>query len=227
MNLHTRPVDYLAQQRLLQGGLPPLLARLLSARGIARIEETQLTLAGLLAPDSLKGLAAGAALLGDTIDRREPILVVGDYDCDGATAIAVAVLGLRAMGATVDYLVPNRFENGYGLTPEVADMAAGHPRLGRPALLVTVDNGIASVAGVERAHALGIKVLVTDHHLPGEQLPQAEVIVNPNQAGCEFPSKYLAGVGVMFYLLTALRALRPPSDDLPSSQYTSPPSSCI
>ena len=208
MKLQTRAVDLLAQQRLLEGGLPPLLARLLAARGITNVDDTRLELAGLLPPHALKGLSAAASLLSDVIDRREPILVVGDYDCDGATAIAVAVLGLRAMGATVDYLVPNRFENGYGLTPEVSDMAARHPRLGRPALLVTVDNGIASVAGVERAHALGMKVLVTDHHLPGERLPDAAVIVNPNQAGCPFPSKCLAGVGVMFYLLTALRALR-------------------
>ena len=208
MRLQTRTVDYLAQQRLLDGGLSPLLARLLAARGISDYEETRLELAGMLAPESLMGLDAGARLLSETIDREEPIVVVGDYDCDGATAIAVAVLGLRAMGATADYLVPNRFENGYGLTPEVADMAARHPRLGCPRLLVTVDNGIASVAGVERAHELGMKVLVTDHHLPGEQLPAAEVIVNPNQPGCRFPSKCIAGVGVMFYLLTALRAHR-------------------
>ena len=208
MRLQTRTVNYLAQQRLLDGGLSPLLARLLAARGISDYEETRLELAGMLAPASLMGLDAGARLLSETIDRAEPIVVVGDYDCDGATAIAVAVLGLRAMGATADYLVPNRFENGYGLTPEVADMAARHPRLGCPRLLVTVDNGIASVAGVERAHELGMKVLVTDHHLPGEQLPAAEVIVNPNQPGCRFPSKCIAGVGVMFYLLTALRAHR-------------------
>ena len=208
MKLQTRTVNYLAQQRLLEGGLPPLLARLLAARGITTFGDTRLELAGMLPPDSLKGMAAAAQLLSDTLDRKEPILIVGDYDCDGATAIAVAVLGLRSMGATVDYLVPNRFENGYGLTPEVADMAARHPRLGSPALLVTVDNGIASVTGVERARALGMKVLVTDHHLPGERLPDAEVIVNPNQAECRFPSKCIAGVGVMFYLLTALRALR-------------------
>ena len=208
MKLQTRPVDYLAQQRLLEGGLPPLLARLLAARGISHYDETRLELAAMLPPDSLLGLDAGARLLSDTIDQKMPILVVGDYDCDGATAIAVAVLGLRSMGAIVDYLVPNRFENGYGLTPEVADMAARHPRIGCPRLLVTVDNGIASIAGVARAHALGMKVLVTDHHLPGEQLPDAEVIVNPNQPGCRFPSKCIAGVGVMFYLLTAVRAHR-------------------
>jgi single-stranded-DNA-specific exonuclease len=208
MKLQTRTVDYLAQQRLLEGGLTPLLARLLAARGIRRYEDTRLELAAMLPPESLMGLDAAARLVSDTIDRHEPILVVGDYDCDGATAIAVAVLGLRAMGATVDYLVPNRFENGYGLTPEVADLAARHPRLGCPRLLVTVDNGIASVNGVARAHELGMKVLVTDHHLPGDQLPDAEVIVNPNQPGCRFPSKCIAGVGVMFYLLTALRARR-------------------
>ena len=208
MKLQTRTVNFLAQQRLLECGLPPLLARLLAARGISNFEETQLGLAGMLPPDSLKSISAAARLLSDTIDRKAPILVVGDYDCDGATAIAVAVLGLRAMGATADYLVPNRFENGYGLTPEVADLAARHPRLGCPALLLTVDNGIAAVTGVERAHALGMKVLVTDHHLPGERLPQAAVIVNPNQVGCGFPSKCIAGVGVIFYLLTALRTLR-------------------
>lgn len=208
MKLQTRPVDYLAQQRLLEGGLPPLLARLLAARGVRHFEDTRLELAAMLPPDALLGLEAGARLLSDTIDQGAPILVVGDYDCDGATAIAVAVLGLRAMGATVDYLVPNRFENGYGLTPEVAEMAARHPRIGHPRLLVTVDNGIASITGVQRAHDLGMKVLVTDHHLPGEQLPDADVIVNPNQPGCRFPSKCIAGVGVMFYLLTALRAHR-------------------
>lgn len=208
MRLHTRPVDALAQQRLLDAGFTPLLARLLAARGIARAEDARLELAGLLPPSSLAGIPEAARLLSDAIDRQEPVVVVGDYDCDGATAIAVAVLGLRAMGARVDYLVPNRFENGYGLTPEVAALAAAHPRLGKPALLVTVDNGIASVAGVAHAHALGMKVLVTDHHLPGDQLPDADVIVNPNQPGCRFPSKCIAGVGVMFYLLTALRALR-------------------
>ncbi|MBA3477167.1 MAG: single-stranded-DNA-specific exonuclease RecJ [Lautropia sp.] len=208
MKLHTRTVNYLAQQRLVQAGLPPLLARLLAARGITCFDDARLELTGMLAPNLLKGMDAAARLLSDTIDRNEPIVVVGDYDCDGATAIAVAVLGLRAMGARVDYLVPNRFENGYGLTPEVADLAAAHPRLGRPALLVTVDNGIASVTGVDRAHELGMKVLVTDHHLPGAQLPSAEVIVNPNQADCRFPSKCIAGVGVIFYLLTALRAHR-------------------
>ncbi|MEI7447542.1 MAG: single-stranded-DNA-specific exonuclease RecJ, partial [Burkholderiales bacterium] len=134
------------------------------------------------------------------------VLVVGDYDCDGATGVAVGVLGLRALGAVVDYLVPNRFDYGYGLTPEIVDAALVHPRLGRPDLLVTVDNGIASLEGVARARAAGLHVLVTDHHLPGAALPDADVLVNPNQPGCGFPSKHLAGVGVMFYVLVALRA---------------------
>ena len=133
------------------------------------------------------------------------MLVVADYDCDGATACAVAVRGLRMFGAQIDYLVPNRFEYGYGLTPEIVELAARRPG-GKPDLLITVDNGIASVDGVEAANALGIDVLVTDHHLPGDQLPPARAIVNPNQPGCSFPSKCIAGVGVMFYVLLALRA---------------------
>ena len=190
MKLQTRTVDYLAQQRLLEGGLTPLLARLLAARGISRYEDTRLELAAHAAAGFADGPGRRPRACSATPSTAsEPILIVGDYDCDGATAIAVAVLGLRAMGATVDYLVPNRFENGYGLTPEVADMAARHPRLGCPRLLVTVDNGIASVTGVARAHELGMKVLVTDHHLPGDRLPDAEVIVNPNQPGCRVPEQ--------------------------------------
>ncbi|HVL54933.1 MAG TPA: single-stranded-DNA-specific exonuclease RecJ, partial [Burkholderiaceae bacterium] len=147
-----------------------------------------------------------ARLLADRIAQRAPMLVVGDYDCDGATAVAVAVLGLRSLGAVVDYLVPNRVEHGYGLSPDIVDAACAHPRLGRPALLITVDNGIASFDGIARAKALGLEVLVTDHHLPAARLPEATVIVNPNQPECRFASKHLAGVGVMFYLLLALRA---------------------
>ncbi len=133
------------------------------------------------------------------------MLVVADYDCDGATACAVAVRGLRMFGGQIDYLVPNRFEYGYGLTPEIVALAA-RSASGKPELLITVDNGIASVDGVEAANALGIDVLVTDHHLPGDDLPAARAIVNPNQPGCTFPSKCIAGVGVMFYVLLALRA---------------------
>ena len=146
-----------------------------------------------------------AVLLADAIAAGSRLLIVADYDCDGATACAVGLLGLRAMGAHVDYLVPNRFEYGYGLTPEIVDLAARAAQ-GPPDLLITVDNGIASVEGVARANELGISVLVTDHHLPGAVLPAAACIVNPNQAGCGFPSKHLAGVGVMFYVLLALRA---------------------
>ncbi|MDO4230786.1 MAG: single-stranded-DNA-specific exonuclease RecJ [Lautropia sp.] len=208
MKLHTRPVDLRARQTLIQAGIDPLMARLLAARGIRHPDETRLELSALLPPDALLGMPAAVKRLSQAIDDAEPILVVGDYDCDGATAIAIAVEGLRMMGATVDYLVPNRFENGYGLTPEVVDAALQHPRLGRPALLLTVDNGIASVAGVEHANRLGLPVIVTDHHLPAETLPAALAIVNPNQPGCPFPDKNLAGVGVMLYVLIALRGHR-------------------
>jgi single-stranded-DNA-specific exonuclease len=156
------------------------------------------------APRELAHVADAANLLADAIETRRHMTVVADYDCDGATACAVAIRGLRSLGASVDYVVPNRFEFGYGLTPEIVDLAAN--RSPRPELLITVDNGIASVDGVERAAQLGIAVLITDHHLPGERLPAAAAIVNPNQRGCGFPSKHLAGVGVMFYVLTALRA---------------------
>lgn len=208
MKLHTRPVDLRARQTLIQAGIDPLLARLLAARGIQHPDQTRLALDALLPPDTLLGLPDAVKRLSRAIDDREPILVVGDYDCDGATAIAIAVEGLRMMGAKVDYLVPNRFENGYGLTPEVVDAACRHPRLGRPALLLTVDNGIASVSGVEHANSLGLPVIVTDHHLPAETLPAALAIVNPNQPGCPFPDKNLAGVGVMLYVLIALRSHR-------------------
>jgi single-stranded-DNA-specific exonuclease len=146
-----------------------------------------------------------ANLLADAIAAKQKILIVADYDADGATACAVGVRGLRLLGANVDFIVPNRFEYGYGLTPEIVHLAAAHST-GKPEILLTVDNGIASVEGVAEANRLGIAVLVTDHHLPGDHLPEARCIVNPNQIGCEFPSKNLAGVGVMFYVLLALRA---------------------
>ncbi|MFT4100696.1 MAG: single-stranded-DNA-specific exonuclease RecJ [Burkholderiaceae bacterium] len=199
------PAD--AVRQLAATGLHPVVARLFVARGVARPDELALQPAALLPPEGLAGIDGAARLLADTIDRGEAIVVVADYDCDGATACAAMVRGLRAMGAVVDYIVPNRFEHGYGLSPEIVELAARHPRLDRPpALIVTVDNGIASLAGVERAAALGIAVLVTDHHLPGERLPSAAAIVNPNQPGCGFASKHLAGVGVAFYVLLALRA---------------------
>ncbi|MFN0186269.1 MAG: single-stranded-DNA-specific exonuclease RecJ [Aquabacterium sp.] len=193
-----------------QQGLHPLLARLCAARGVTQAAELADDLAQLLPPDQLLGADAAARLLADHIDRGSHICIVADYDCDGATACAVARRGLAMLGAgpgTVHHVVPDRRVHGYGLTPAIVDLALAH----RPALLVTVDNGIASFEGVAHARALGIAVLVTDHHLPalqGDQvaLPAADVIVNPNQPGCGFPSKHLAGVGVMFYVLLALRA---------------------
>lgn len=186
-------------------GATDLLTRLYVARGVDVAQGLQLQLASLLSPVSLLGLAAATGRLADAIDRDEVVLVVGDYDADGATSTALLLLGLRAMGFHgADFLVPNRFEFGYGLTPEIVEVAAA--REPRPALLITVDNGISSIAGVAKAATFGIDVLVTDHHLPGEQLPAACAILNPNQPGCSFPSKYLAGVGVVFYLLGALRA---------------------
>ncbi len=207
MNAHLvrRPFDASLAQRLTVEGIAPPLARALAARGVASVRDLELTVRELIAPDRLTQVDAAARLLADAIDAGRRLLIVADYDCDGATACAVGLRGLRAMGAHVDYLVPNRFEYGYGLTPEIVDLAA-NAASGRPDLLITVDNGIASVAGVARANALGIDVLITDHHLPGERLPAARVIVNPNQRGCGFPSKNLAGVGVMFYVLLALRA---------------------
>ncbi len=197
-----RDHDPAAARRLQAGGLPAPLARALAARGILHAEDLAPAARELHPPALLAHIDAAATLLADGIETGRRLLVVADYDCDGATACAVAVRGLRALGAEVDYLVPNRFEYGYGLTPELVEFAARR----RPDLLVTVDNGIASVEGVARANSLGIEVLITDHHLPGEQLPAARAIVNPNQPGCGFPSKHLAGVGVMFYVLTAVRA---------------------
>ncbi len=186
----------------LDGELHPVLERVFSARGITSSEELELGLDSLLPPDGFAGLDAAAELLADHLVDGKKILIVGDFDADGATSIAVGVSLLRAMGAArVEYLVPNRFEYGYGLTPEIVELASQR----EPALIVTVDNGISSLEGVARAAELGIQTLVTDHHLPGRELPAADVIVNPNQPGCDFPSKALAGVGVIFYTLSALR----------------------
>lgn len=180
----------------------PLLGPIYAARGIE--SEAQLgTELKHLPPPAMKGLNEAAGLLADAIQAGQKLLIVGDFDCDGATSSALGMLALRAMGAaSVDFLVPNRFEYGYGLTPEIVAVAAQC----QPDLIITVDNGIASVEGVAAARSLGIPVLVTDHHLPGDQLPEAAAIVNPNQPGCDFPSKALAGVGVMFYVLLALRS---------------------
>jgi len=182
--------------------LPPLLARLYAARGATRIEQAQPKLANLLPPDTLGGLDAATALLAEAIAHDRHIVVVGDFDCDGATACAVGVRGLRLLGARrVSHAVPNRMVHGYGLSPALVDELAAL----EPDLLVTVDHGIACHAGIAAAKARGWRVLVTDHHLPGDRLPPADAIVDPNVRGDQFPSKALAGVGVMFYLLLALR----------------------
>jgi single-stranded-DNA-specific exonuclease len=204
--LAARRLDPVALVRLTAAGVSPLMARLYAGRGITSAANIGGTPADLLAPSLMLGASDAAMLLADAIAARRRLLVVGDYDCDGATGVAVGVLGLRAMGAVVDYLVPNRFDHGYGLTPEIVELALEHPRLGRPDVLITVDNGVASLDGVARAREAGLQVLVTDHHLPGPALPDANVLVNPNQPGCAFPSKHLAGVGVMFYVLLATRA---------------------
>ena len=203
--LITRPVNPHARQALETAGVHPLLARLWAARGVRDGGELRREWGALVPPHHLSHVTDAAARLADGIARGERMLVVADYDCDGATACAVAIRALRQMGAIVDFLVPNRFETGYGLSPAVVELARHHPA-GRPDLLITVDNGIASVEGVAAANALGMQVLVTDHHLPGDELPAACAIVNPNQPGCGFPSKHLAGVGVIFYVMLALRA---------------------
>lgn len=208
MNLFSqRPFSERTATWLQQSGLHPLLARLFAARGIDKPDELSLDLKQLLSPVELKNCISTAALIAEILERKEPMLVVADYDCDGATACAVALRGLKMLGGpetAIQFLVPNRFTMGYGLTPEVVDLAAQQNP--KPKYLITVDNGIASEAGVDRARELGMEVIVTDHHLPGDRLPKAIAIVNPNQPGCTFPSKALAGVGVMFYLLVALRA---------------------
>ncbi len=200
-----RDFDPAAARRLQESGIPAALARALAARGVASEADLQLRTREIHPPSALTHVELAGRLLADAIGQGQRLLVVADYDCDGATACAVAVRGLRALGADVDFLVPNRFETGYGLTPEVVDLALRH-RAGKPDWIITVDNGIASIEGVDRANELGIAVLVTDHHLPGERLPAARAIVNPNQPDCGFPSKNLAGVGVMFYVLMQLRA---------------------
>ena len=200
--LLTRKVAPRVQWQLEQQGLHPLLARIYAARGIQTKSELDYELKSLLPPALLTNTGQAAVLLADAIEAEAKILIVADYDCDGATACAVGIRALKAFGASVDYLVPNRFTYGYGLSPEIVDLAATMS----PDLIVTVDNGIASIDGVARANELGIATLITDHHLPAETLPAADCIVNPNQPGCDFPSKCMAGVGVMFYVMLALRA---------------------
>lgn len=182
--------------------IAPVLARVYQHRGVRSLDELDYSLARLPSPDTLKGLSAALDLLVQALQQQQKVLVIGDFDADGATATAVALRGLRALGAKhIDFLVPDRFVYGYGLTPAIVALAQQL----QPDLIITVDNGISSLEGVAAARAAGIKVLVTDHHLPGAQLPDADAIINPNQPNCAFPDKALAGVGVMFYVLLALR----------------------
>lgn len=201
--IQTRPMPLRVAEMLRQQGIHPVLARIYAARGLIQTKELANDLASLLLPQGLRQIDVAARFLADAIGAQKKLVIVADYDCDGATACAVALRGLRAMGATVDYIVPNRFEYGYGLTPEIVALTAAQKQ---PDIIITVDNGIASIEGVLEASRRGIEVVVTDHHLPGASLPAAAVIVNPNQPDCGFASKNLAGVGVMFYVLLALRA---------------------
>ncbi len=203
MNIVARAVPEDARHALEADGLHPALARVLAARGFEGSAALDMALTRLLPWNSLAGVEHLAVLLADAIAAKQRLVIIADYDCDGATACAVGMLALRAFGADVQYLVPNRFEYGYGLTPEIVRLA--RDKLA-PDVLITVDNGIASVDGVAEANRLGMRVIVTDHHLPGPELPDAACIVNPNQPGCTFPSKSIAGVGVMFYAMLALRA---------------------
>ncbi len=203
MKLVARDVPPRSVWALEQACVHPLLARLYAARGVHNPQELDESLARLLPPDGLRGAREAAALLADAIAADKRLCIVADYDCDGATACAVGLRGLRLLGARhVSYIVPDRVIDGYGLTAPIARRVKD----GGADVLITVDNGIASVEGVAAARALGLQVLVTDHHLPCAELPQADVIVNPNQPGFAFESKSIAGVGVMFYVLLALRA---------------------
>ncbi len=201
--ISVRPCPFRTSELLRQGGVHPVLARIYAARGLLDPRELASELAALAPPGGLKHIDNAAVFLADAISANKNMTIVADYDCDGATACAVALRGLRAMGAKVDYIVPDRVVHGYGLTPEIVELAV---REKNPDVIITVDNGIASVEGVLEANRRGIEVVVTDHHLPGDALPPARVIVNPNQPECGFPSKNLAGVGVVFYVLLALRA---------------------
>jgi len=201
--ISTRSIPFRESEMLRQNGIHPVLARLYAARGLTDPKELSSELAAMIPPSGLLHIGAAAVFLADSIAAQKRMVIVADYDCDGATACAVALRGLRAMGADIDFIVPNRFEYGYGLTPEIVALTA---REKQPDIIITVDNGIASIDGVAEANRRGIEVVVTDHHLPADTLPAARVIVNPNQPECGFPSKHIAGVGVMFYVLLALRA---------------------
>lgn len=201
LNLVYRPQTLFAKQHAL-ANLSPILQSILINRGIVEAQDVELTLSGLLPVTDLKGISEANKLLYEALLKQKSILIVGDFDADGATSTALALRGLRALGfLNLDYLVPDRFRFGYGLSPEIVAVAVQK----KPDLIITVDNGISSVAGVSLARKHRIDVLITDHHLPAQESPVANAIVNPNQKGCSFPSKHLAGVGVMFYVLIALR----------------------
>lgn len=202
VNLAWRPHDAVAEKKLTQSGVHPVLARVFAARGVTDVTQLGTEISALLHWQTLKNIHAAANVLADAVQQQIHVVVVADYDADGATSCAVAVRGLRQFGLTVDYWVPNRFVHGYGLSEDVVREVAQL----RPQLIVTVDNGMSSLKGVRLAHELGIEVLVTDHHLPGDEVPDT-LIVNPNQNGCPFTDKSLAGVGVMFYVLLATRAV--------------------
>lgn len=201
--IHSRAIPATAAAHLTTQGIHPVLARIYAARGLSDVNELNTELIHLINPNALRHIRDAAQYLAQAIADKKKLVIVADYDCDGATACAVGIRGLRMLGADVDYIVPNRFEYGYGLSPEIVELTL---REKHPDVIVTVDNGIASIDGVNTANAHGIDVVVTDHHLPADVLPDAKVIVNPNQPECGFPSKNLAGVGVIFYVLLATRA---------------------
>ena len=183
-------------------GAPPLLRRVYGNRGIASAQDLQRSLASLLRPSAMRDIGRAAQRIAQAVREDQRILLVGDFDADGATSVALGVSLLKALGAgAVDYVVPNRFEFGYGLSPEIVQLALGL----QPSLIITVDNGVSSLDGVDLANAQGVDVIVTDHHLPGPELPKAYAIVNPNAPGCAFPSKAIAGVGVIYYVLSQVR----------------------
>jgi single-stranded-DNA-specific exonuclease len=201
MKVKEKIINSTIYNSLVSSGFNPALSSLFASRRISSVDDVDYKLDKLLSPDLLKSARESSNLLISKIDGKEKIIIIGDYDADGATATACGYLGLKKFGADVDFIVPNRFKFGYGLTPEIVDLAYKK----KPGLIVTVDNGIASIEGVRKANSYGIDVLITDHHLPGEELPNAKFIVNPNQVSCQFPSKNLCGVGVIFYVLLSLR----------------------
>tara|TARA_B100000767_G_scaffold253274_1_gene257691 strand:- start:2428 stop:4119 length:1692 start_codon:yes stop_codon:yes gene_type:complete len=201
MRYKEKKVDSKIFEALVSKGMHPVLSSLFASRDISSINDVDYKLDKLIPPDLLKSIQEASNLIIRKIESKQKITIIGDYDADGATATACGYLGLKKFGADVNFIVPNRFEYGYGLTPEIVDLAYKK----KPSLIITVDNGIASISGVKKAKSYGIDVLITDHHLPAEDLPDANFIVNPNQGSCKFPSKNLCGVGVIFYVLLSLR----------------------